>query len=614
MISDADRALIFKLIEELTGGAQTGDTRQDSLINNVERRIRELGIPGVVEYLKFVESSPAEFAQLVSNLTIHTTSWFRENPHFVAFQEILLDSLKRQEIFKVWCAACSTGEEVYSFALMLEEFRRVHPQFDYRILGTDIDVISLASAERAVYPKKQMNFHVMRYKNHILEGTGKTADFFTLSKDIRSRCTFNKFDLRSGVLHKDGPFNICICRNVLIYFSPETVTRVVQNLLMNVRTDGFLMLGHSEAIQAVDFGLTQLGHSVYSKRNPDSERQTRNQSRYRILSLEHSAVDRKFYEKSFTEMGFESIVVGSASEGTSYLNFNEVDLITLDLEMPDMPGDKWLQMERSEGLRTPVVILSAAQAADAAGVVDILALGAQDYIEKERLRADPRKLKDTFLELIRSHAKQTPATTKVGGSRPQHVPDVVLIGASTGGPQALVKVLTQMPGSCPPVVITQHMSPKFAKPLAERLCDISGLKLSNMENGSPVLPGHLYLPQGDYHVGLGQENGRLVIQTSTAPAFNGHRPSVDFMFNSVLGLKVQVMAVLLTGMGRDGALGLRFLRKEGAFCIAQSEEDCVVYGMPKEAIEREAADYVGTLDQIRNLMVDSFLLKKKKAA
>lgn len=613
MLSDKERAIIFKLVEELTGATQTGDTRQDSLITNVERRMKELNFESVVDYLKYVEQTPAEYTQLVSALTIHTTSWFRENPHFVAFQEILLEALKKNEVFKVWCAAASTGEEVYSFALMLEEFRRVHPTFDYRILGTDIDAISLAVAERAVYSKKQMNFHVIRYKNHILEGSGKTADYFTLSKDIRSRCTFRQHDLRSTTLQPDAPFHVCICRNVLIYFSPETVGRVVSNLLMNVKSDGFLMLGHSEAINAQDFGLSQLGHSVYTKRK-DDRKSIRPQSRYRILSIDDSASTRKYLEKTFTELGFESVVMGTASEATAYLNFNDVDLITLDLKMPDMTGDKWLQIERKEGLKTPVVILSEVHASDADEVVQLLAIGAQDYIGKEELRADPRAMKERLMELIRAGAANKAPSANVGGAYPSVCPDLVMIGASTGGPQALVKVLTRMPANCPAVMITQHMSPKFTKPLAERICDISGLKMGKMENDSPILPGHLYLSQGDYHLGVGEEKGQMVLKTSTAPAFNGHRPSVDFMFNSALGINSQLMAILLTGMGRDGALGLRFLRKEGAFCVAQSEEDCVVYGMPKEAIEREAADFVGNLDEIRNMMLDSFNLKKKKAA
>jgi two-component system chemotaxis response regulator CheB len=612
MISEKDRQLIFELIEELTGAANTQDSRQDSLINNVERRMRELSMPSVVDYLKYVEVNALEFAHLVSNLTIHTTSWFRENPHFVAFQEILLDALNKSDVFKVWCAACSTGEEVYSFALVLEEFRRVHPKFDYRVLGTDIDAISLAAAERAVYPKKHMGFHVMRYKNHLLEGSGKTADYFTLTKEVRSRCSFRQFDLRNASTQAEGPFHVTICRNVLIYFSPETVSRVVQNILANLRSDGFMMLGHSEAIQGTDFGLFQRGHSIYGKRKVDLDRQARLE-RPRLLCLEPSSITRRLYTKAFAEMGFDPEVVGTASEATTYLNFNDVDLITVNMKMPDIGGEKWIQVERSEGLRTPIIVLSE-MPASAGQVVDVLALGAQEFIDKEKLCANPTAYKESFTSLIHAHHHRSPKNVKVGGARPTRSPDVILIGTSTGGPQALTKVLANLPANCPPVLVTQHMSPKFTQALADRLCEISGLKSASMVNGATLLPGHLYFGLGDYHIGIAEGKAGLSLLISSAPAFNGHRPSVDFMFNSGLGIKAHLMGILLTGMGSDGALGLRFLRKEGAFCIAQSEEDCVVYGMPKEAIEREAADYVGNLDQIRQVMLESLKLNKKKSA
>jgi len=613
VLSDEDKLHIFKLVENLTGGARSGDFAQDTLVTNVERRMLDTGCATLYEYLKRVDSDPDEHARLLSVLTIHTTSWFRENPHFVAFQEMLLRVSDKSEVFKVWCAACSTGEEVYSFALMLEEFRRVHPKFDYRIFGTDIDALSLQTAEQAVYQKKAINFHVSRYRAHILEGSGKTEEFFTLSKEIRERCFFRQYDLRDSTAQPDGPFHVCICRNVLIYFSPETVSRVISNLMINVRTDGCLMLGHSETINGAEFGLVQKGHSVYVRPSQAVIETKRAPGKYRILSVDDSHLMRKFFEKTFAEMGFECVTATTASEATSYLNFNEVDLITLDLNMPDMKGDKWLEVERREGLTTPVVIISDVHASDAAEVVNLLASGAQDYIEKDKLRAAPKRLKEGFIDLIQGQGAKG-GGKNIGGSSPVARPDVILIGASTGGPQALVKLLTKMPKDCPPLVITQHMSPKFTRPMGERLADASGLALGEVDDRKPVTPGHIYMAYGDYHLGLAEEERKLVLSLSTAAPFNGHRPSVDFMFNSVLGLHSHVMAILLTGMGRDGALGLRFLRKEGAFCVAQSEQDCVVYGMPKEAIERGAADFVGTIDEIRAMMEHALTLKKKLTA
>ncbi|MGE0529284.1 MAG: chemotaxis protein CheB [Bdellovibrionales bacterium] len=460
--TNADKQILIRLAGELTGASATGELRHDALVNNVIRRMQDTSCGSFVEYLRYVESHPSEEAYLISALTIHTTSWFRENPHFVRFHELLLTALKKQETFRVWCAASSTGEEVYSFALVLEEFRAVHPQFEYEVLGTDIDPVSVAAAERAVYSRDQIGFHLNHYRHHLLEGTGKTDGYFTLSREIRTRCKFDVHDLRSADLADSEGFHVIVCRNVLIYFSSETLNKVVSNLIARLRPGGRLLLGHSEAIPAPQFGLAQEGHCVYKKLN----------------------------------------------------------------------------------------------------------------------------LKNTNL--------------------PKRRPNVVLIGASTGGPQALVKILQSLPLESPPLVITQHISPKFARSLGERLAEVSGLKLGSDSDCTLLEPGHIYMSFGDYHVGVERVDGRYRLRVSNSPAFNGHRPSVDYLFNSVLGIRRPIMAILLTGMGRDGATGIRFLRKEGVFCVAQSEEDCVVYGMPREAIEGDAVDFVGNLDEIHALLVKSF--------
>ncbi len=607
MLSAADKQTLFDLVGELTGANRSGDFGQESLVANVERRMGQLNVSSFNEYLKLVQADAKEYLRLISNLTIHTTSWFRENPHFVAFQEILLEALDRKDKFRLWCAACSTGEEVYSFAVMLEEFRRIHPSFDYEIVGTDIDAISLKTAERAIYPKKQINFHLSRYKAHLLEGSGATADYFTLSKSIRERCTFQQHDLRSSETVKGGPFYLCVCRNVLIYFAPEVVSKVIRNLLVGVKGDGYLMLGHSETIDGTDFGLTQRGHSVYA-RGLREEKTFKEIGKYRILSIDDSSVMRAFYSKTFTALGFECATVGTASEATHFLNFNDVDLITLDLNLPDKNGDKWLLEERAQGLKTPVVMISDVHPSGVKEVIDMLSTGIQDYIEKDRLKSDTMSLREQFIELIQAKGSGK-GHVQMGGSPPTKRPDVILIGASTGGPQALVKLLAELPKDSPPILVTQHMSHKFMKPMAERLAETSGLTLGEVVDGETLKSGTIYMSYGDYHLGVVEAKDQtLQLKISNEQPFNGHRPSVDFLFNSILGATCNIMAVLLTGMGRDGALGMRFLHQEGSYCIAQSEKDSAVYGMPKEAIERGAVNFIGTIEEIRETILKSLTI------
>ena len=614
MLGEKERLLLSKLAQELTGCDQTGDTRQNSLASNVERRLRELGLENLYDYLKLVDEDPNEHANLISALTIHTTSWFRENPHFVVFQELLLKAIEKNEVFTVWCAACSTGEEAYSFAIVLEEFRRVHPKFEYRVLGTDIDPVSIATAQKAVYSDKGANFLLSRYNRHLLFGSGRTDGFFTLSKDVRSRCSFRVNDLRTTTPQAEGPFNVAICRNVLIYFKSDTVNRIVGNVVGNLKSEGHLLLGHSESINAVELGVVQRGHSVYCKTKAQEPVELKKRGSYKILSIDDSAAIRQTLKKQFIDFGFEAHSVASADDATEFLRTNKVDLITLDLQMPGEGGEARLEKQRRAGLKTPVVVVSDVHSADATAVIQILARGAQDYMEKETILNNLPKLKETFIEIIRGHETKPSSASNSQTSCMTKYPDLIMIGASTGGPQALVQLLARMPENMPPIVVTQHISSKFTRPLAERIASVSGLQVGNCEPGTKLLPGHIYMAHDDHHIGIGEVDGAPTFISSQSPPVNGHRPSVDFMFNSVVGSSLSRMAILLTGMGKDGAAGLLALKRSGAFCVAQSEEDCVVYGMPRAAIALDATHFIGNLDEIRQLVIESVSITNKKAS
>jgi len=660
LLNEAEQRQVLKMAEELTGASQTGETRTGSIISNVERRMRECDCDTLAEYISRVESDPEEKNNLISALTIHTTAWFRENPHFVKFHEILLDVLDRKQTFSVWCAACSTGEEVYSFAIVLEEFRKIHPRFEYRIFGSDIDPVSIETAERAVYSEKQINFNLDRYKHHLLYGNGKTAEFFTLSKEIRSRCSFSTHDLRSEARHPSGPFDIVICRNVLIYFSAQGVKQVVSRLIANMKGDGTLFLGHSESIVASEFGITSRGHSVYTMGNePALEKPKRLSSSrleaspktdsYRteatrsdsfridagpktgmfsitkgksakptILAVDDTKASRQLLTKVFGDLGFECEAVETTTEATRLVKLKSFDLITLDLQMPGMEGGAWLLTERARGLKAPVVIVSDIRREDAPYVVNLLGKTAQDYIEKSDLLHKSSEVRDTFLEILRSQSglKSGPEVRSVANLKqmPSFRPDVILVGASTGGPQALAKLLTRLPSDSPPVIVVQHISAKFSAALADRLATVSGLTLGKMEDGEYLQNGHIYIALDDYHVGIVEDRRGLSLELSTDLPVNRHRPSVDYLFRSVASTDKSAIAILLTGMGRDGAVGLKGLKDRGSYCVAQSEDDCIVFGMPREAINLGAAHFVGTIEDIRGGLLSAMTLRSKEEA
>jgi two-component system, chemotaxis family, protein-glutamate methylesterase/glutaminase len=191
--------------------------------------------------------------------------------------------------------------------------------------------------------------------------------------------------------------------------------------------------------------------------------------------------------------------------------------------------------------------------------------------------------------------RQCPATFR---------PSLVVIGASTGGPEVLSRVLRNMPTDCPPVVVAQHIASDFSRAFGERLAQVSGLKLGSFADKTILQRGHLYCADANHHLGVERVDGQFLSRQESQPPINGHRPSVDHLFYSSLAFASETIAILLSGMGRDGADGMQALHQQSAYTLAQSEEDCVVYGMPKEAIRSQAADFVGSGDQIHGALVE----------
>ncbi|WP_062105058.1 CheB methylesterase domain-containing protein [Bacillus niameyensis] len=178
---------------------------------------------------------------------------------------------------------------------------------------------------------------------------------------------------------------------------------------------------------------------------------------------------------------------------------------------------------------------------------------------------------------------------------------IICIGTSTGGPRALQAVLTKLPKDLrAPVVIVQHMPPKFTSSLANRLDSLCELSVKEAENGEILKPGTAYIAPGGRHMTLIQNNVDLKIKIMDTSPVNGHRPSVDVLFDSLCRINnIQKIAVIMTGMGSDGTAGLVQLKKdEDTVAIAESQESCIVYGMPKSAIETNLVDYVVRLDEI----------------
>ena len=604
-----ERETVFLLAEQLTGSCQKEGMRKEILVTNVSRRMLACQISHLADYLQFALSDDGEFDSLLSALTIHTTSWFRERPHFEIFaaQALEFAQANRGQIFRVWCAACSTGEEVYSFAAVLEQIRLKIPTFNYEVFGSDVDPISVQKARTALYVVDALKDIPLEYKASFLVGSGKSQNLMTLTKPIRERCSFAVRNLtKPQDLVQAQACQFIVCRNVLIYFSPDVVALIIKSLVAALhKTDGALCLGHSESVSAEKFGLELLRNCVYKqagrvKKNADGAIQKR------VLVVDDSLTVRTLAKRVLESAQFEVICAENADKATEVLKSQVVDAITLDVNMPGKDGLTWLAERRRAGLRTPVIVVSDANPEAATAILSAMGDGAQDFVEKGLFASDPQALIGLVTALITPRVKPALSHSKGFVKKTTLVhPDVIVIGASTGGTDALTVLLKSFPKNAPPIVVVQHISPAFASAFATRLALTAGLPLGKFQTGVPLERGHLYIPTEDLHIEIDSRAGTLYVRTSDAPPAARHRPSVDTLFLSTVASRAQALAILLTGMGRDGARGMLELHKKGMVTCAQDEASSVVFGMPKEAIALGGASFIGNLAEIRRVLEDS---------
>jgi two-component system chemotaxis response regulator CheB len=285
------------------------------------------------------------------------------------------------------------------------------------------------------------------------------------------------------------------------------------------------------------------------------------------------------------------------------------DVLTLDIEMPRMDGLAFL--EKLMRVRPmPVVMVSSLTAAGCATTLRALELGAVDFVTKPKVDLRER-MAEVALEIIEkikvaasARVRQRVPTAPVlpyprSAVAPRITEPVIAVGASTGGTEALREFLAVLPSDAPGVVVVQHMPERFTRAFADRLDQLCTVRVKEADDGDRVLAGHALIAPGNRHMRLARDGGSYLVRLSGEPPVNRHRPAVDVLFHScateALG---HAVGVIMTGMGDDGARGLLAMRKAGARTLAQDEESCVVFGMPKVAVELGAAEDVVPLSRL----------------
>ncbi|MFZ4480002.1 MAG: protein-glutamate methylesterase/protein-glutamine glutaminase [Rhodoferax sp.] len=345
-----------------------------------------------------------------------------------------------------------------------------------------------------------------------------------------------------------------------------------------------------------------------------------------VLCVDDSALIRSLMTEIINSQP-DMTVVATASDpliARDLVKQHNPDVMTLDVEMPRMDGLEFL--EKLMRLRPmPVVMVSSLTERGSEAALRALELGAIDFVTKPRLGIRDGLL--SYTDLIAGKIRIAAAARLLPGKRSSpagktgaapatpmlhntrlSTEKLIIIGASTGGTEAIREVLQPLPPDSPGILIAQHMPAGFTRSFAQRLSSCCRIAVSEAVHGERILPGHAYIAPGEFHLSLRRSGANYVAHVDQEPPLNRHRPSVDVLFDSAAThAGKNAVGLLLTGMGRDGADGLLRMRQAGAYTLAQDEASCVVFGMPREAIAIGAASAVAPLKEMSQLVMAHLL-------
>ncbi len=350
--------------------------------------------------------------------------------------------------------------------------------------------------------------------------------------------------------------------------------------------------------------------------------------RHRVLVVDDSSFMRKFISDILhTDERLEVIATAvDGAEAVKKVRELRPDVVTMDIEMPEMDGLTALTEIMSQ-CPVPVIMLSNRTRVGAEATVKALEFGALDFVAKPsgNISLDLDKVKDELILKVKAAARADirlirslaacPTVDTGRHLQPEHrftsgkAPlKIVAIGASTGGPRALQTVFSELPGTLPAAIaVVQHMSEGFTQSLAQRLNSISELEVSEARDGDELTPGKALIAPGDRHMKIRRIDDRFYITLSDEPPVGGLRPSIDKMMESLAQCSVPLLGVLLTGMGQDGVAGLKKIQAVNGCTIVEDESTCVIYGMPRAAIENRCADIVVPIFRVAREIMNNVL-------
>lgn len=625
---------IAQKISKITG-VQLGEKQYSLVLSRLSKHFRNMGGMSPQEYWEYLKNNEEEEVPvLISLLTTHHTFFFREQVHFDYLEKVLPDIVaaakaKGKKTIKIWCAACSKGQEGYTLGMFLDyHLKQLRTDMDYQILFSDVDTASVKWAENGVYLNEELNRVPITYRsNHWVRGKGEVSDFSKIRNTVKSKCEFRPINLMELAKEKfHQKFDLVFCRNVFIYFTVKEIESISRELLKNMEDHALFFIGVSESLMGATLSVDHLGKSIYKKSKeehlieanaPKEAKLTANAKKretskprehlevvkastdnvkpseskiHNVLTLQSSlklsaelrTLIGRFPE--FKSVGFD--LVKDANEAIKKINDKKVDILILEIGC--LPFLQKILTETSAK-----VLIASGPGADSTQINHALDLGSQDYVMIEGRHfkeTEIKSLHDKLLKIGNSVVSKSIAK-HLSLDASKFTDSIIGIGASTGGTEAITSLLTKLPAIMPPIVIVQHIPEVYSKQFADRLDGLCQLEVREAKDGDELKPGLALVAPGNFQMKVVYRGGKYKVKVYDGDKVSGHKPSVDVLFNSLAEVDVKKLyGVILTGMGSDGAQGLLKMKQAGAKTVSQNEESCVVYGMPKVAHELGASD------------------------
>ena len=529
--ADKEAVVAFCRIATDLTGVQLTEKNHSMVLSRLQKRVRELSLRGIAEYLSYYHAHLAEEKkEVIALLTTHHTFFFRE---FVHFEKLLTDVLpsliplakaRRDRKIRVWVAACSRGQEVYSLAMFLDyHLKRLNAGVTFEILGTDIDKESVDIAHNGVYLHDELKEVPMNLMGaHWARGTGDIQEYVKAKPSLRQ---FVKFGVKNLCeLGPAGPesqfYDLIFCRNVFIYFNRDQIRSISQRLLERMSPEGSLFLGISETLAGLALPLQATGPSMYrhkaavaaiSAKTPTVVKPTQPKlvtpsvlpETVRVVCVDDSPVILTLLKKIFSKQaGFE--VVGTAANGleaAAVIAKLKPDAVTLDIHMPEQNGLEYLEKQFRPG-HPPTIMVTSVSREDAALAGRALSLGACDYVEKPAMSALEERgeeIRNKVRSAILSQAGSAPSTLHLDQQFQKRYeisdPDSklrVVVGPLSER-KAFKRLAQEFKGTQPPMLLVVEGVKDALAGVAQALSSEMGRPVTPVENAAKLDPGQIYV-------------------------------------------------------------------------------------------------------------------------